>query len=130
MTDHRQRRAKNGGSVVIHPTELMASWIYDKKFIAGTQFMFGTLSFMTGEDDDLEHPTQEQEERRMTTIGFEFHQGLKNSVTTFQAMVRQQAMTNPIDGPTRLPIGTPSTTTRSFRLTLCEIRTTKSKESA
>jgi hypothetical protein len=108
----------------------MASWIYDKKFIAGTQFMFGTLSFMTGEDDDLEHPTQEQEERRMTTIGFEFHQGLKNSVTTFQAMVRQQAMTNPIDGPTRLPIGTPSTTTRSFRLTLCEIRTTKSKESA
>jgi hypothetical protein len=35
--------------------------------------MFETLSFMTGEDDDLEHPTQEQEERRTTTIGFEFY---------------------------------------------------------
>jgi hypothetical protein len=127
MTDHQQRRAKNGGSAVIHPTELMASWIYDKKFSAGTQFMFETLPFMTGEDDDLEHPTQEQGEQRMMTIGFEFHQGLKNSVTTFQAVVRH---TNLIDGPTRLPIGTPSMTTRSFRLTLGEIRTTKPEESA
>jgi hypothetical protein len=40
----------------------MAPWIYDKKFSAGMQFMFETLSFTTGEDDDLEHPTQEQEE--------------------------------------------------------------------
>jgi hypothetical protein len=47
------------------------------------QFMSGTLSFMTGEDDDLEHLTQEQEERHTTTIGFEFHRGLKNSTTMF-----------------------------------------------
>jgi hypothetical protein len=59
--------------------------------------MFGTLSFTVGEDDDLEHLAQEQEERCTTTIGFEFHQGLKNSTITFQAAVRQLAMTNPID---------------------------------
>jgi hypothetical protein len=39
----------------------------------GMRFIFGTLSFMAGEDDDLEHPTQKQEERRTTTIGFEFY---------------------------------------------------------
>jgi hypothetical protein len=38
----------------------------------GTQFLFGTLLFTAGEDDDLEHPTQEQEERCTTTIDFEF----------------------------------------------------------
>jgi hypothetical protein len=37
----------------------MAPWIYDKKFSVGTHFMFGMLSFMAGEDDDLEHLTQE-----------------------------------------------------------------------
>jgi hypothetical protein len=61
----------------------MAPWIYDKKFSAGTQFMFRMLSFMAGEDDDLEHLTQEQEERRTMTIGFKFYGGLKNSTTTF-----------------------------------------------
>jgi hypothetical protein len=66
----------------------MAPWIYDKKFSMGTQFMFETSSFTAGEDDDLEHPAQEQEERCTTMIGFEFHQGLKNSATTFQATVR------------------------------------------
>jgi hypothetical protein len=50
----------------------MAPWIYDK-FLAGTQFMFKTLSFTVGEDDDLEHPAQEQEERRTAMIGFKFH---------------------------------------------------------
>jgi hypothetical protein len=45
--------------------------------------MFKTLSFTVGEDDDLEHPAQEQEERRTTTIGFEFHEGLENSATMF-----------------------------------------------
>jgi hypothetical protein len=40
------------------------------------------------EDDDLKCPTQEQEERCETTIGFELHRGLKNSVTTFQAAFR------------------------------------------
>jgi hypothetical protein len=71
-------------------------------------------------------------------IGFEFHQGLKNSVTMFQVIIWQPAMTNPIDSPAwlpidspaRLPIGTPSMSTRSSALALCEIWTTKPKESA
>jgi hypothetical protein len=88
------------------------------------------FSFTTGEDDDLEHPTQEQKGRCMTTTGFEFHRGLKNSMTTFQEAVRQSATTNSIDDLARPPIGTPSMTTRSFRLVLSEIRTIKLKESA
>jgi hypothetical protein len=74
-------------------------------------------------DDDLEHPAYKQEARRTTTIGFEFPQSLKNPATTFQAVVRQPATTDPIDGPTRPPIGTLSTTTRSSGLALTEIRT-------
>jgi hypothetical protein len=31
----------------------MAPWVYDEKFVTVTQFLFGTLSFMAGEDDDL-----------------------------------------------------------------------------
>jgi hypothetical protein len=50
-------------------------------------------------DNELEHPTQEQEEQRTTTIGFEFPQALKNSTTTFQALVRQPTTTDLIDGP-------------------------------
>jgi hypothetical protein len=73
---------------------------------------------------------KEQEERRMTTIGFEFHQGLKNSVTTFQAAIKQPATTNLIDGPAQPPIETPSMTTRSSGLALSEIQATKPKESA
>jgi hypothetical protein len=49
----------------------MATWIYDEKFLMGIQFLSGTLSFMTVEDDDRERPTQEQEEWRMMTISFE-----------------------------------------------------------
>jgi hypothetical protein len=52
------------------------------------RFLFGRLPFTTEEDDDLERSTQEQEERRTMTIDFEFHGGLKNSVTMFQAVVR------------------------------------------
>jgi hypothetical protein len=51
-------------------------------------------------DDDLEHLAHEQEARRPTKIGFEFPQSLKNSVTTFQAAVKQSATTDPIDGLT------------------------------
>jgi hypothetical protein len=51
----------------------MTPWIYDKEFLVGTQFMFETLSFTVGEDDDLEHLAQEQEERRTTTIRFKFY---------------------------------------------------------
>jgi hypothetical protein len=65
----------------------MAQWVYDEKFLTGMRFMSGTLPFMTGEDDNLEHLIQEQEERRTMTIGFEFHRGLKNSMTMFQAAV-------------------------------------------
>jgi hypothetical protein len=57
------------------------------------------LPFTVEEDDDLEHPAQEQEEQRTMTIDFVFHRGLKNSATTFQAVARQPAMTNPIDSP-------------------------------
>jgi hypothetical protein len=32
------------------------------------RFLFGTLSFTAGEDDDIERLTQEQEERRTTII--------------------------------------------------------------
>jgi hypothetical protein len=83
-----------------------------------------------GEDDDLEHSTEKQEERCTTTVGFEFYRGLKNSAVTFQAAVRQPAMTNSINGRARPSVGTPSMTTQSFGLTLDEIRTTKPEESA
>jgi hypothetical protein len=79
-------------------------------------------------DDDLEHPTHEQEARRTTTIGFEFPRSLKNSVSTFQAAVRQPATTDPIDGLTQPSIETSSTTTRSSGLALTEIRTMKHEE--
>jgi hypothetical protein len=79
-------------------------------------------------DDDLEHPAHEQEARRTTMIGFEFPRSLKNSATTFQMAVRQPAMTDPIDGPTRPPIETSSTTTQSFGLALTKIQTMKPEE--
>jgi hypothetical protein len=94
------------------------------------RFLFGTLPFTVGEYDNLEHPAQEQKERCTTIIGFEFHRCLKNSATTFQAVVRQPSTTNPIDSPARSPIGTPSMTIGSFRLALSEIRTTKPDESS
>jgi hypothetical protein len=103
-------------------------WVYDEKFLSGMQFLLGTLSFMV-RNNNLVYPTQEQEERRTTMIGFEFHRGLKNSATMFQPAVRQPTMTNSIDNLTRLPIETPSMTTRSFGLALGEIRTTKPEES-
>jgi hypothetical protein len=91
--------------------------------------MIGTLTFTTGEDNDLEHTAQEQEEWRMTTIDFELPpgtRGLKNSVTMFQ----QPTTTNMIDNLARLLIGTPSTTIQSSELALGEIQTMKPKESA
>jgi hypothetical protein len=45
MMIHRQRRVRKGRSAEIRPGELMTLWIYDKKFSAGKQFMFETLSF-------------------------------------------------------------------------------------
>jgi hypothetical protein len=66
---------------------------------------------MAGEDNDLEHTAQEQEERRTMTIGFKFPRGLKNSAITFQSVVRQLATSNLIDSPTRPLIGTPLMTT-------------------
>jgi hypothetical protein len=81
------------------------------------------------EYDDLEHPAQQQEERRTMTIGFKFHQSLKNSTTTFQVVAGQPATANPIDVPTRSPIWTSLTTTRSSGLAFSEIRTKKPEES-
>jgi hypothetical protein len=89
----------------------MASWVYDEKFLTDMQFLFRTLPFIAGEDDDLEHPAQEQEKRRTTMTSFEFPRGLNNSAATFQAAVSQLATTDPIDSPARPPIVTPSMTT-------------------
>jgi hypothetical protein len=50
-------------------------------------------------DDDLEHPTQQQEEQRTMMIGFEFPRRVKNSAAMFQASVRQLTTTNLIDSP-------------------------------
>jgi hypothetical protein len=68
----------------------MPPCVYDEKFLTGTQFMFGTLLFMAGEDNDLKHPAQEQEEQCTTTVGFEFPRGLKNSATMLQVTFRAQ----------------------------------------
>jgi hypothetical protein len=103
----------------------MAQWVYDEKFLTGMRFMFRMLTFIVGEDNDLEHPTQEQEEQRTAMTGFELPRGLKNSATMFQ----KPGTTNPINSPARPPIGTPSTTTRSSGLVLSEIQTTKPEES-
>jgi hypothetical protein len=88
-----------GGSAEIHPDELRAPWIYYEKFLADIRFLFRTLSFTMKKDDDLDRLAPKQEERCTTTIGFDFHQCLKNSATTFQVIVRQSTTTNPIDGP-------------------------------
>jgi hypothetical protein len=111
MMRRRQRRARKEKSAEVHPGELRASWIYYEKFLMNMRFLFRMLPFTVGEYDDLEHPAQEQEERHTMTIGFEFHRGLKNSATMFQAVVRQPAMINLIDGPAQPPIRTPSMTT-------------------
>jgi hypothetical protein len=66
----------------------MVTWIYDKKFLTGIQFLSRMLPFTMVEDDGLQRLTQEQEERHTITIGFEFHRGLKNSTITFQAAVK------------------------------------------
>jgi hypothetical protein len=58
-TRRRERRVRKGGSAEIHPYELMASWIYDKKFPTGMQFLFRMSAFTVAHDDDLEHPTQQ-----------------------------------------------------------------------
>jgi hypothetical protein len=34
----------------------MATWIYEEKFLMGMRFLFETLPFTVGENDDLEHP--------------------------------------------------------------------------
>jgi hypothetical protein len=75
----------------------MVPWIYDEKFLMSMRFMFGTLTFTMEEDTDLEHMPQDQEERHMMTIDFEFPQDLKSSVTTFQAVARLPAISNSIN---------------------------------
>jgi hypothetical protein len=99
----------------------MTTWIYNEKFLTDIRFLIRTLSFTTREDNDLEHLTQEQEERRTMTIYFEFHRGIKKSMTMFQAIIRQPATTNSIDGSAQPPIGTTSMTTRSSELAFSEI---------
>jgi hypothetical protein len=105
-------------NVIIHSGARRRSWA------------LGSIIRRVVHDDDVVHPTHEQEARHTMMIDFEFPRSLKNSATTFQAAVRQPATTNLIDGPTRPLIGTPSMTTRSSGLALSEMRTTKPKESA
>jgi hypothetical protein len=104
----------------------MASWIYDEKFLMGMQFLFGTSSFTAAHDDDLEHPAHEQEVHRTMMIDCKFPRSLKNSATMFQAVVRQSTTTDLIDGPTRPPIGTSSTTTRSSGSTMIKFGSSSS----
>jgi hypothetical protein len=78
--------------------------------------------------DDFEQLAHKQEVRRTTTIGFKFPRSLKNSATTFQAVVRQPTTTDSIDGLTRQPIGTSSTIIWSSGLDLTEIWTMKAEE--
>jgi hypothetical protein len=92
--------------------------------------------FTAGEDDDLEHHSQEQEERCTMAFGFEFSQGLKSSATTLQgdrqgmkSMHHLATTLDPIDGPTQPPIRTPSRTTQSSKLALGEIQIRKPEES-
>jgi hypothetical protein len=66
----------------------MTLWVYDEKFPMDMQFLFGMLLFTAGENNDLGHSTQEQEERHTTTINFEFPRVPKNSATTFQVAIR------------------------------------------
>jgi hypothetical protein len=60
------------GSAEIHPGELIAPWVYNGKFLTGMLILFKMLPFTAGEDDDLEHLAQEQEERHMMMISFKF----------------------------------------------------------
>jgi hypothetical protein len=50
----RPKRARKGEALKIHSVGLMAHWIYDEKFSMGMQFLFGTLMFIAGEDENLE----------------------------------------------------------------------------
>jgi hypothetical protein len=50
---------QEGESAEIRPCKLMTSWIYDKKFSTGMQFLFRKSPFTAAHDDDLEHPAQQ-----------------------------------------------------------------------
>jgi hypothetical protein len=50
----RPKRARKGEALKIHSVGLMAPWIYDEKFSMVMQFLFGTLMFIAGEDENLE----------------------------------------------------------------------------
>jgi hypothetical protein len=112
-----------------HTTTILSTQLNNKKTGARRRsWALGSTIRRVVHNDDLEHPTHEQEVWHMMTIGFEIPRSLKNSATTFQAVARQSATTDPIDGPTRPPIRTSSMTTRSSGLALTEIRTMKPQE--
>jgi hypothetical protein len=46
--------SERGKSLKIHLDGLMTPWVYNEKFPVGTQFLFGTLMFNVGEDENLE----------------------------------------------------------------------------
>jgi hypothetical protein len=51
---HRQRRAKKGELLKIHPGGSMAPWTFTVNFPYDTIFIFGPLMFSTGEGRNLE----------------------------------------------------------------------------
>jgi hypothetical protein len=54
----RQRHARKGKAHKICPEKYMALWTFNFKFLYGTQFIFRSLMFATGEDENLELLTQ------------------------------------------------------------------------
>jgi hypothetical protein len=55
---HRQRHTTKGEALKILTVGFMAPWVYDEKFPVSTEFLFGTLMFIVGEDGNLELQVQ------------------------------------------------------------------------
>jgi hypothetical protein len=52
LTEARQE----GEAFKICPVGLMILWVYNEKFLVGTQFLFRTLMFTVGQDGNLKVP--------------------------------------------------------------------------
>jgi hypothetical protein len=74
----------------------MVSWVYDKKFLAGTQFLFGTLLFTTGEDGNLELQVRGPTSRQWAPI---YDKAPYYPTTTTSASDGLRSSLNPCAGP-------------------------------
>jgi hypothetical protein len=63
-----ETRQEGGEMLQTSPGGLMTPWVYDKKFLVGTQFLFGTSMFTIGEDGNLELQVQGQPPRQCESI--------------------------------------------------------------